>query len=258
MKPLENETLKEYLNRCINIVNGDVNNKELINKYTIQYKQYKRGVAEYELYIDDFVDGLVGVSLVDDPAIEMNFIMFSKNKEPKVETKFSISNNEKQIISGPALIPEQRIYRYNEETGEEFFVYFTAETIEKSLTKFMQSGFFNNVNLQHQVEIDGVHLFESWLVSNPENDKAVEMGYDVPKGTWMISFKIENPILWKEFKENNTINGFSIEGYFSRRTTDEKTEDDKTLEEIIKILKAVDETKLAVDDLNEVYILKQD
>lgn len=252
MKPLKNETLKHYINRCIG--SGDKSDQELISKCIDEYKQYKNSqnsIPEYELYIDSIDDGFVGISLVDEPAIEMDFVMFSKEKKPEEKFKFAISNNDKQIISGPALIPEQRIYRYDEKNNKEFYVYFTAETIEKSLTKFMQTGSFNNVNLQHQIDVKGVHLFESWLVLNSENDKAYQMGYNVPEGTWMLSFKIDDPELWKEFKENETINGFSIEGFFSKRSSEELTEDDKKLNEITEILKSVDNTELASDDKSD-------
>jgi hypothetical protein len=41
-------------------------------------------------------------------------------------------------------------------------------------------------------------FFESWIVKN-QNDKANELGFDVPVGTWMLSMKVDNDTIWNDF-----------------------------------------------------------
>jgi hypothetical protein len=37
----------------------------------------------------------------------------------------------------------------------------------------------------------------------------------MPKGTWMVSVKVNNEEVWEEFVKTGKVKGFSIEGYFS-------------------------------------------
>ena len=57
---------------------------------------------------DDDESGVDFVSLVDEPAIERDFMAFSKVKEPY---KFRVKDEEKRIITGPFMIASLPIYR---------------------------------------------------------------------------------------------------------------------------------------------------
>lgn len=197
----------------------------------------KKKIKEYELQYNDIDNGVEAISLVEKPAIEMDFMAFSKQKEQKVQ--FSIANNEKQIVTGPALIPEKRIYRYDEDLNEEFYVFFTAETIEKISQKYLINGNQSNVSLEHLIPVSGVTLVESWIVKDPKKDKACALGFDVPAGTWMISMKVLDEKIWNEFVKTETVKGFSIEGYFTHRLTIDK--DNETLNKIKELLKQIDD-----------------
>ncbi len=197
----------------------------------------KKKIKEYELQYNDVDNGVEAISLVEKPAIEIDFMTFSKQKEQKV--RFSISSEEKQILTGPALIPEKRIYRYDEELNEEYYVFFSAETIEKISQKYLINGNQSNVSLEHLIPVNGVILVESWIVKDPKKDKACALGFDVPAGTWMISMKVLDEKIWNEFVKTGIVRGFSIEGYFTQRLTVDK--DNETLNKIKELLRQIED-----------------
>ena len=161
-----------------------------------------------ELVIEKDLDGIDAVSLVDSPAIEENFIAL--NKEYKIE--FAEVDSEKRILMGAALIPNKQIYRKNGK--DEFYVFFSEATVKQASELFLKNGNQSNATLEHKAKFDGATVVESWIIDNPEMDKSKQYGFSLPKGTWMISMKIEDENVWKQVKEGK-YKGFSIEGYFA-------------------------------------------
>jgi len=190
-------------------------------------------IPVYELIVsNDTVDGVTAMSLVDEPAVEVNFLTF--NKQEKIN--FKIENEEKRIITGPALIPDKQIYRYNKKTGEEYYVYFSNKTVEKLAHNFILDNKQNNITLQHQVNGNGVKLIESWLSKN-EN----ELDLGLPIGTWFVSYKISNDEIWEDVKSGE-FNGFSIEVFTTMISTDlSKDIEGEVLEEINILDKEISE-----------------
>jgi hypothetical protein len=161
-----------------------------------------------ELVIEKDLDGIDAVSLVDSPAIEENFIAL--NKEYKIE--FAEVDSDKRILMGAALIPNKQIYRKNGK--DEFYVFFSEATVKQASELFLKNGNQSNATLEHKAKFDGATVVESWIIDNPDMDKSKAYGFDLPKGTWMISMKIEDENVWKQVKEGK-YKGFSIEGYFA-------------------------------------------
>jgi hypothetical protein len=126
---------------------------------------------------------------------------------------WSFSSDDKMIITGPAMIPRSLIAR-KDELGNMFHVYFTEETIEKIARKFLADNNTHNTDINHNGDVVTENtLLESWIVENPEKDKASALGFNVPKGTWMTSMKINNKETWNKIKAGE-LNGFSVEGSF--------------------------------------------
>jgi hypothetical protein len=144
----------------------------------------------------------------------------SKIKELESDTKQELSVKfssikEKKIIVCPVLIPEKLVYRNDIEGKGEGFIKFSADTIEKALRKFNKSNNNTAINFMHQRnKVDGV-ILESWIIEDPECDKAKVYGFDLPKGTWMSSIYIEDDKFWLEEVKGNELSSFSIEGDFS-------------------------------------------
>ena len=120
-----------------------------------------------------------------------------------------------RIILGPAIIPDLKIYRNKNKTiREPHFVLFTAETISQIRTKFHAKKHDNNVNIEHSgVQVQNVKLIQSFLLDNQTRHSLPTEFHDLPNGTWMISYKIENNEIWEKIKDKK-LNGFSVEGLF--------------------------------------------
>lgn len=159
---------------------------------------------------DEDITGIDAISLVDMPAVEKNFLCFSEEKQP-VKMKF---DNSKHIITGVVCLADTPIYRYNERMGE-YYVVFTKETIEKMVEKFAKMDLFKSVNLQHDDEqfVDGIYMIESYLTNKERGINPIEFA-EIPDGSWVCSYKVENEALWGEIINGNKLNGFSLQGMF--------------------------------------------
>ncbi len=168
----------------------------------------------YLMTIDEVDEGVSYVALVESPAIERPFQAFSKEKMRFTET------GEKRVLTGPLMLADTPIIRRDKTRGE-YFVIFQKETIRKMVQKYFKQGNQHNVNAEHSTAIDGVYMFESYLIDrdrgiNPPN------GYeDAKDGSWFGSFKVENDKVWEE---RDQFTGFSIEGYFGMQPTDTEIE----------------------------------
>lgn len=156
--------------------------------------------------INDDTEGMRAISLVKRPAVEVDFLCFDEQKPVKL--KF---NEEERVITGVVCLADTPIYRYTEGFGEWWCV-FTKETIKKMIIKYSKDGLLNSVNLQHNNNqyVDGVVMFESYLVNKDRGICPNEFA-DIPEGSWISSFKIENDEVWEEIKEGRTLKGFSLE-----------------------------------------------
>ena len=170
-------------------------------------------IREFKITDDDynFLGDLSVVSLVTDPAIEESYQLFKK--APKKEI-FKISNTEKMEITGPVMIPNKKILRYDELMDEYYYCFFSTETVKKCMEYYLKNNNHTQVNFEHTKHFtDEVYLIESWQIEDPKSDKAKALGFDLPKGTWMATYKVSNPELWKKLKESD-FKGFSVEGSF--------------------------------------------
>ena len=133
-------------------------------------------------------------------------------------SQWNFSEDDQMIITGPAMTPNVMIPRKDGD-GNMFHVYFTEDTIEKIARKFMYDSNQNNTDINHDDNLTTENmLLESWIVDDPEMDKSKKFGFNVPKGTWMVSYKINNEDTWNKIK-NKELNGFSITGQFLERAT---------------------------------------
>jgi hypothetical protein len=113
-------------------------------------------------------EGVYAISLVSDPAIGINFITLSKQKELKLAT----INEEKRILIGPILIPDQPIYRNQD--GHEFNIVFPSETISQIQMNFVEQGYQNNSTIEHNGKsIPNVTFVETWIKEDEVHDKSV-------------------------------------------------------------------------------------
>jgi hypothetical protein len=167
----------------------------------------------FELVLDEekLLHGIDAISIVEHPAIEEDFITMSK--EQKFE--FKEVDNEKRILMGAAMIPEKPIYRVDGD--EEYYVFFTKDTIRRASELYLMNGKQGNATLEHSKKIEGLSLVESWIIEDSDKDKSRAYGLEYPVGTWMVSMKVNNEDIWEEYVKEGRVKGFSIEGWFMQR-----------------------------------------
>ncbi len=126
---------------------------------------------------------------------------------------WSFSSDDEMIVTGPAMIPNALIPR-KDEMGNLFHVYFSKETVKNIAKKFLQDNNTHNTDINHDDNVVTENtLLESWIVENPDMDKSTALGFNVPEGTWMTSYKINNEETWQKIKAGE-LNGFSVTGNF--------------------------------------------
>lgn len=169
--------------------------------------EYNDKLPIFELKIANDPDKLYeGLSLVDEPAIEENFLYFNSDK-----IVYNFSNDDEMIVKGPALIPNKLIFR-NDKFGTRY-VYFSAETIKKFVISFLQKN-AQKINIQHDDnKFINANVVESYFVTNENNE------FDVTVGSWIVALKINDNEVWQSIKSGK-LKGFSIQGLFEEIFTE--------------------------------------
>lgn len=177
-------------------------------------KDNKEEYETYELVIGDEEDGSFALSLVQNPAIQSNFVYF--NTEGKKEVvRFATADEEQQTIVGPILVPDLNIIRLKEDGKTPYYVKFSKDTVRKIAQKYIKDNNANNITLEHAQSVNGVSLVESWIVDSSQYDKAKAYGLSVKPGTWMGVFKVDNPKIWNDYVKTGKVKGISLEGLFT-------------------------------------------
>jgi len=173
------------------------------------------------------------ISLVTSPAIEQDFVFFGKEKN---NLTFAKVDEEKRMLISPALIPNKNIFRHNPNTQEDYYVYFSKETVRKASELYLKHNNHHKATYQHQDRVSGVLTVESWIKEG-DMDKSKLFGYDLPNGTWFVKMKIENDDLWSKIKDGE-LKGLSIEGYFTDKM-ESMSDAQPTNEEILSALNEI-------------------
>lgn len=189
--------------------------------------RYFKGLPIFEVIFDDTLSTFNNVAIVTMPAIEENFIKLSK-QDSTIKMKI---DEDKHIVTGPVLLPDQLIIRQKQD-GSKFYIRYSKETIERMAINFFKNNRQNVGNIEHQFPINGVVFFESYIL-NKERGVAPKEFADLPDGTWLLSAKVENEEVWNLIKSGE-LNGFSID--ISNIDLKQKREID-TLEELMEVIK---------------------
>jgi len=206
-----------------------------------------------ELVIDDESQELAidAISLVSAPAIEQDFVFFGKEKN---NLTFAKVDEDKRMLVSPALIPNKQIFRHNPNTQEDYYVYFSPETVRQASELYLKNNNHHKATEEHNERVSGVLTVESWIKEG-DSDKSKLYGYDLPNGTWFVKMKIENDELWQKIKAGE-LKGLSIEGYFTNKF-EQMQKKEFTTEEVktaLKELLSVQKVELAlVDDIKKIY-----
>jgi len=194
----------------------------------------------YELKINPSIGMDVNViSIVDSPAVESSFLAFSKQEKKE---SFAVANEERFELIGVAMIPDKIIPRYDDDTKEEYDVFFSKDTIRTIAQNYFYSGYQHSINLQHSDTFVNAHVWQSYIVDSLMGLNAPN-GINAPDGTWIVGVQLDKSDtgaqkLW-QFIKNGTFTGFSVEGYFINQLTQNFNSELSLEEEIDKALKSL-------------------
>lgn len=165
-----------------------------------------RKIKKY--YVNPEDSAVLAMSVVDEPAVESEFIYLSKQQ--KVDKFVALETNEKHMIYGCALRPDFPIYR--NDGVEEYYLEFSKEAVEKLARNYMVNGLQQNFTQAHKSEVEGITITESWIKADMEKDKSIALGLDaeLPVGSWFIGAYCNNADVWDKVKAG-TYHGFSVE-----------------------------------------------
>ena len=196
------------------------------------WKEYRYNTSSNDIEEMSWARGKAGQANHDDAPL---YGYMSKESKRKSTVAYIIKkqglsseyyfNEDKRIVTGPLMIPNMEIPRRAED-GSKYYVYFTEETIRQIAEKFVREKKVDRTNIEHDSEDirDQNYLFETWIVEDPEMDKAKALGFNVPKGTWMGSMRVMDDTTWNMVKEGK-IKGFSVEGFFGEMSPAKEDED---------------------------------
>lgn len=179
----------------------------------------KKNLPIYKITIDpEYAEngedlGIEQIAFTANPAIKVKGMAFSSQIKPVF-----FSDDLKYRITAPALIPME-IYRFDEDTDQEYYVKFSQDEIEKIHAKFMREMVNRDLfNLEHdQSKTVPAYVLEAWIVDTPKEDKAYSsFGIEVPEGTLMVTAQVTDKEYYAELVAQEQI-GFSIEGYLGMK-----------------------------------------
>lgn len=186
----------------------------------------------YRVLITDDKLGIDKISLVEFPAVESNFLAFSK-EEKKV--LLSIDNDEQRIITGVIARCDYPIYRNDD--GYEYYITFDKDVIKQMAIKMLSDNKQNEVNIEHKpnTDVEGVEMLELYIKDSSRGISPVGFE-DISDGSLFATYKVFNDDIWGAIKEG-TFKGFSLEGLFMM---EKESEEEKTFNDIMQMLDELD------------------
>jgi hypothetical protein len=143
-------------------------------------------------------------------------------KEMKKATEMNVmfsADDFKGDITAVVFQPNQKIYRWDNQTNTAYYVFMSRDTIRKMLMKLSRLKPKNLINYEHSGMVfdgDDVYTYENWLVGdNPKIDKSYEMfGREFEPGTWLTTIHFRDRRIFDEFVLSQKTSSISLEGMF--------------------------------------------
>jgi hypothetical protein len=200
-------------------------------------------IKTYRAKFNPDAKNVYGVSLVENPAMEGDFIQFSKQK-----IQFADVDKDKRRVMGLILEPNKVIPRYSPDGG--YNIVFTAQDIEDVAYNFQKQANQSTSTIEHSNQnIEGVTFVETWLVENPNIDKSTNFGFSYPKGSWMGVMQLDNDDVWNDYVKSGKVKGFSIDAFMQLEEVNLKQVDMSENKEDNLVQKIVEGVSVAFEKL---------
>lgn len=170
----------------------------------------------YEALISSEDDGIITISLVDEPAVESDFVCFAKDAGKQL---FALKDSAERLITGCLMKADTPIYR--NDNGYEYYIVFSKKTIQTMAQKMLADSTFKNIDTQHNGELlpqGALTLMEVYI---KDSAKGIDPNFvDIPDGSLMTTFKVNSDDIWNKCSNGDFLNGFSLEGFFETKQID--------------------------------------
>ena len=196
-----------------------------------------------ELTLEDLEQGVDATALVENPAIQRNWMAFKEHKS----YEFKTHNEDKRILAGALMVADFPMYRNM--NGKEFFVKFSSETIEQLADRMVLNNKLTAFNFEHdsKKELADMHI-QQFFIINTELGVNTPIGFEeLPNGSLFAFVKVNNQQVWNDYVKTGIVKGFSIEGNFA---TKEEFSEQTFLKEFQTIINMTDK-KVATSKLDE-------
>jgi hypothetical protein len=196
-----------------------------------------------ELTLEDLEQGVDATALVENPAIQRNWMAFKEHKS----YEFKTHNEDKRILAGALMVADFPMYRNM--NGKEFFVKFSSETIEQLADRMVLNNKLTAFNFEHdsKKELADMHI-QQFFIINTELGVNTPIGFEeLPNGSLFAFVKVNNEQVWNDYVKTGIVKGFSIEGNFATKEEFSEQQIINELEQINKINNMSD----ALKKLNE-------
>lgn len=219
--------------RANQLANGEPISEDTIRRMYSYLSRHEVDLQSSKSYDDGcgklMYDSWGGKSALSWAESKINSIDREKMSKQNFQT-----DEEKRIVVGPAMVPDLKIYR-KDKKGNPYYVTFKEDTIKMIADKYMRNKYIDNNDTEHNGKAaEDVYVYESWIKESQE-DKSTKYGFgDLPIGTWFVSMKVRNPLIWERIK-NKELNGFSVSGYFEE--IEQFYREQEFLKQVAKILK---------------------
>ena len=168
------------------------------------------GIPVYRVLVDDEKDGMVRVSLVDDPAVMSDFVSFDRQRRPQL---FAVEDEEKRLVFGVVARADFPIFRKDDKHGEHYVI-FPPESIREMAQKYLTEGRADNVDEMHDgSEVDGIHLVQ-WFIKDTAKGVNPAGFDDIADGSLFAEYHVEDDAIWEQIK-TGTFKGFSMEVFYT-------------------------------------------
>lgn len=173
----------------------------------------------FDAFLTDEELGMSCISLVDEPAMEKEMMVFSKDKKPIM---FAVQDELQHKVTSVVIRCNYPIYRIDER-GREYYIRFGKEVIDNLAEKYSKDGLLNQVSVQHNGELLSDITMVEFFIKNKE--KGIDpVGFeDIEDYSLFCTFKVNNDEVWNRIMEGE-FGGFSMEVSLDMQPTDEYIE----------------------------------
>ena len=179
----------------------------------------------YDAYLneDEISEGMSCISIVDEPAMEKEMMVFEKQKKPIM---FSVQDELQHKITSVVIRCNYPIYRVDE-FGKEYYIRFNREVIDQLAEKYSKDGLLNRVSVQHNGELLSDIVMTEMYIKNTEKGINPVGFEDIEDFSLFATFKINNEDVWNRIV-NGEFGGLSMEVMLDVKPTEEFVEEEET------------------------------